>query len=90
MLWTRCTKVALDVISDANWARAGASCNSQNFGTTAGKAARSMTDPAFPRGGHQSQGGANILFGIMFAKNFMKMRTTGLRGGARDATEGDS
>ena len=44
-----------------------------------------MEDPGFPRGGSNPRGGANLLFGIIFAKNCMKMKTLYGGRGARSA-----
>ena len=33
-----------------------------------------VVDPGFPRGPPTPGGGANLLFGIIFAENFMKMK----------------
>ena len=45
-----------------------------------------MADPGFPRGRapirQGGMGGANLLFGILFAKNCMKMKKNAVRGDA--------
>ena len=44
-----------------------------------------VADPGFARGGTNPRGGANILFGIIFAKNCTKMKNIGLKGGAHSS-----
>ena len=39
-----------------------------------------VADSGFPMGGAPTPGGANLLFGINFAENCMKMKEIGLKG----------